>query len=1190
MASKLKRILKWVLAAIVLLAVVILSGLVPLNLSFTHEQITHAVLDSTGVALDIQGDILLWLGPSPQISTGHIILENPDASGPELASMDGLHAGLRLLPLLSNKVQLRTITVSNTRLDLCGTWPRNSRSHSGPSQTSEPVFSFDSLDVNSMDLHCSDQERKFPILPLNLELHASAAPKKPLELKLSGSWEQGELTLQAVGGSLPDLLSDPESFPLELELELPGSRLSMAGSLSLPLSNPRLTTDVQIEIQDPAKLSGLLDIHLPPLLALQATTRLEWGRDELKLDNLYGSLGADSFTGNVQLDLADACPQLQAHLELSDLNTATIANQLEQDWPLSLHLDRGSFDFSSCGNDSQAHRDSFKTSAQINGLRYSINDLEQPLLLDQANFTIASQDAGQLSLNGILHEQAFSAGIELAPLDDIFSGQAWPFTANVTVQGGRFDLDGQALIAGEDSNLDARLSLDIPHVGPVFDWAGIDPDSKVSLKVDSRLVVSGSAMELGQLKLQLGKSDLTGTMGYSSTSGSFAVRAVLRSDLLDLQQIDSLWPTASPDAAASESGTGVERQQSLFADTPLDSILSSVDLDFKVKQIHSKILDMSDIVLDAGIHQGLIENASMSMNLEGIPLQGELDADFRTEPWSMAYKFGAKEVDIAHLLDQLELAQVSDMQADSIDAQASASGSSLVSMVESTELDIVVTNFYWATEDDSGVTQHEFDLEHLTLNLGPEHPTTWKTRGLYNGAKIRAHLKTPAIPATFDKTTPLPLTLIAESGADIFRISAEINRSFDDQLQAEIVVSGQRMESSPDDLADLPETLDDYELHTTITLAPGQVHLADIQARIGSSHLSGDMSLKDQAGKRLVTLDLQGERVETDDFVNLAQQLRELDQANVVDSDGATSKEAGSNEGLFRVLNREIDAISESRVFDIRIDVNDLYSSGEPLGEAHLGLKVDDHQFTLNPMTIALPGGLVEADYTSVEENGRAHAALNIHIDKLEYSGLLRLFSPETKDAGLIYLDTSVQAEAADRASLVFALQGKLDLAVFPEDISAEVLDLWVSNLVFALLPISLGKNDPKKMNCLVARMEIENGKMKPKVAFIDTTDVIVRARGTIDLAEQNLDLLVAPQAKREKFFSISAPLAVTGPFDDFKIGIAPGGLATTMFRWFYGLIYVPFKWLTGERFPADGIETCYKAMDWEEPSTGGPP
>lgn len=33
--------------------------------------------------------------------------------------------------------------------------------------------------------------------------------------------------------------------------------------------------------------------------------------------------------------------------------------------------------------------------------------------------------------------------------------------------------------------------------------------------------------------------------------------------------------------------------------------------------------------------------------------------------------------------------------------------------------------------------------------------------------------------------------------------------------------------------------------------------------------------------------------------------------------------------------------------------------------------------------------------------------------------------------------------------------------------------------------------------------------------------------------------------------------------------------------KWWMRLIYVPFKWLTGEPFPADGTSTCFNAMDW---------
>ena len=121
-------------------------------------------------------------------------------------------------------------------------------------------------------------------------------------------------------------------------------------------------------------------------------------------------------------------------------------------------------------------------------------------------------------------------------------------------------------------------------------------------------------------------------------------------------------------------------------------------------------------------------------------------------------------------------------------------------------------------------------------------------------------------------------------------------------------------------------------------------------------------------------------------------------------------------------------------------------------------------------------------------------------------------------------------------------------------------------------------------MNCLVARFEVEDGVMKSKNTFLDSTDIIVRAKGEIDLGRREVDLLVAPQAKVEKFLSVSTPIAVKGPFSDFTAGVAPGGFLTSMFRLYYGLIYVPWKWLTGERYPADGIATCYKAMDWELP------
>jgi hypothetical protein len=92
----------------------------------------------------------------------------------------------------------------------------------------------------------------------------------------------------------------------------------------------------------------------------------------------------------------------------------------------------------------------------------------------------------------------------------------------------------------------------------------------------------------------------------------------------------------------------------------------------------------------------------------------------------------------------------------------------------------------------------------------------------------------------------------------------------------------------------------------------------------------------------------------------------------------------------------------------------------------------------------------------------------------------------------------------------------------------------------------------------------------------------IENANGSIDLKAEEIDLLVWPQAKLERFLSASTPVRITGTFDDMRVGVEPPGFLGTLIKWYTNLIYVPFKWLTGERFPADGASTCFDATDRE--------
>ena len=300
-----------------------------------------------------------------------------------------------------------------------------------------------------------------------------------------------------------------------------------------------------------------------------------------------------------------------------------------------------------------------------------------------------------------------------------------------------------------------------------------------------------------------------------------------------------------------------------------------------------------------------------------------------------------------------------------------------------------------------------------------------------------------------------------------------------------------------------------------------------------------------------------------------------------VEEPDSNSEAAELPDGFASIVNGLFRQFAGENSLDIRFEIEQMYSAGELLGSGQFGLLADKDKIHIKPLSIISPGGNVEAGFYAGYTPQGVESRLNIHMEKLEYGGLLQLTNLESTGSGTLFMDTTLEATAPDWKQIPASVGGHLDLMVIPYDIKAGYLDLWASNLIFALLPT--GK-DEKKINCLAARFDVENGVMTSKNILMDSTEIIIRGRGSIDLAGRELDLLLIPQAKLEKFLSISAPIQVQGPIAKPKSSITSGGLLTTGLKWYMGLIYVPFKRLTGERFPTNGLSTCYKAMDWAMP------
>jgi hypothetical protein len=94
-------------------------------------------------------------------------------------------------------------------------------------------------------------------------------------------------------------------------------------------------------------------------------------------------------------------------------------------------------------------------------------------------------------------------------------------------------------------------------------------------------------------------------------------------------------------------------------------------------------------------------------------------------------------------------------------------------------------------------------------------------------------------------------------------------------------------------------------------------------------------------------------------------------------------------------------------------------------------------------------------------------------------------------------------------------------------------LGLWgsdlIANLVTTMLSARWRREDVTELNCVVARIDVDNGVARSNGMVLDTSRVTIGASGTLDLRTEALTVMFAPQPKRANLISFSNPALVTG-------------------------------------------------------------
>lgn len=305
------------------------AGIVTSNLIDQQKYkkvIIEKVAEKTGYKVDWQGDIALSFLPLPHASVNGLTVSVNDR---QILSVKSADVEVALLPLLSNKVEIRDITVEEPKIELVTlkngqqTWmteqlkksQEDSVSDSGSEEEKEASrsmnLSFNVIEISNGVVVWDDQSagKKQSIEDLDLRLNSESLTG-PFEMNGGMLFNGMRVESKITTGEL-DINNG--LYPIQAKLALPDS--NVRGEYSGVISAKDTVSaegDVTLEIADllsaAKSLSGNEGLSIPKELGGKASlsTKLQYTPEKVVLDNMEVHIGELAYGGNFSIQgLAD---------------------------------------------------------------------------------------------------------------------------------------------------------------------------------------------------------------------------------------------------------------------------------------------------------------------------------------------------------------------------------------------------------------------------------------------------------------------------------------------------------------------------------------------------------------------------------------------------------------------------------------------------------------------------------------------------------------------------------------------------------------------------------------------------------------------------------------------------------------------------------------------------------------------
>lgn len=438
-------------------------------------------------------------------------------------------------------------------------------------------------------------------------------------------------------------------------------------------------------------------------------------------------------------------------------------------------------------------------------------------------------------------------------------------------------------------------------------------------------------------------------------------------------------------------------------------------------------------------------------------------------------------------------------------------------------------------DDAAGKTSLRTDISTVSAPAGSKDDArvNFVAKGKFKGLPLAAKGSGDSVLALRDESTPYGLTIDTTVGQTRIQAEGQVTSLIQfNAIDMQLAISGDNLNQlfTLTGIA-LPATRD-YVAQGHLVRKGNTLRYDAFSGRVGTSDLSGWWQVKTGGARPLLTADLVSNQLTLEDLGPvIGARPGHLDAAiKAVEQTGSAASVTPKAKRVipdlpFKIANWDtVDAEVKFSAQSMR------QASYMPLEALSTHLRLKDSVLTLDPLQFGVASGQMTAAITLDGRHNPIQAKAQLQLKRLALAKLLPADQKGKASTSQIGGQIKLAGNGNSVGSMLAHADGSVALLMSGGEISQLVMEKAGLHL-WEIFRLTLTGDKQIKLRCAVANFDVKAGMMTTDTLLFDTEVTTLFGSGSVDLAQEKLDLTLTQKTKNTSPLSLRSPIHIGGNF-----------------------------------------------------------